>query len=132
MALGQKRICYSCGAKFYDLDQEPAKCPKCGTENYLDGDPHTKRGRKQLAEAVDDDRLDDIEVEINDMEDIEELEHDDDEVVDLDSDIRDKMSVKDEDEEARERSAPGDVFEDVDGDTDDIIDSSDVDDEGDD
>ena len=29
--LGSKRQCMSCGAKFYDLNKEPAVCPKCGT-----------------------------------------------------------------------------------------------------
>ena len=30
--LGTKRVCVSCGAKFYDLTKTPAVCPKCGTE----------------------------------------------------------------------------------------------------
>jgi uncharacterized protein (TIGR02300 family) len=29
--LGTKRICSSCGAKFYDLARDPILCPKCGT-----------------------------------------------------------------------------------------------------
>ncbi len=29
--LGVKRQCMNCGAKFYDLDRDPATCPKCGT-----------------------------------------------------------------------------------------------------
>jgi uncharacterized protein (TIGR02300 family) len=29
--LGLKRQCMSCGAKFYDLNKDPAACPKCGT-----------------------------------------------------------------------------------------------------
>jgi uncharacterized protein (TIGR02300 family) len=29
--LGLKRQCLSCGAKFYDLNRDPAVCPKCGT-----------------------------------------------------------------------------------------------------
>lgn len=29
--LGLKRQCMSCGAKFYDLNRDPATCPKCGT-----------------------------------------------------------------------------------------------------
>lgn len=28
--LGEKQMCPSCGAKFYDLGKRPAKCPKCG------------------------------------------------------------------------------------------------------
>jgi uncharacterized protein (TIGR02300 family) len=29
--LGLKRHCLNCGAKFYDLNKDPAVCPKCGT-----------------------------------------------------------------------------------------------------
>jgi uncharacterized protein (TIGR02300 family) len=28
--LGTKRLCASCGAKFYDLNHDPITCPKCG------------------------------------------------------------------------------------------------------
>jgi uncharacterized protein (TIGR02300 family) len=30
--LGTKRVCVSCGARFYDLAKQPAVCPKCSTE----------------------------------------------------------------------------------------------------
>lgn len=30
--LGTKRVCVSCGARFYDLIKIPAVCPKCSTE----------------------------------------------------------------------------------------------------
>jgi len=29
--LGTKRLCGSCGAKFYDLGKDPIVCPKCAT-----------------------------------------------------------------------------------------------------
>jgi uncharacterized protein (TIGR02300 family) len=29
--LGIKRICGSCGSKFYDLNHDPIVCPKCGS-----------------------------------------------------------------------------------------------------
>jgi uncharacterized protein (TIGR02300 family) len=29
--LGSKRLCGSCGAKFYDLNKDPIVCPKCQT-----------------------------------------------------------------------------------------------------
>jgi uncharacterized protein (TIGR02300 family) len=29
--LGTKRLCASCGAKFYDLNHDPIVCPKCST-----------------------------------------------------------------------------------------------------
>jgi uncharacterized protein (TIGR02300 family) len=28
--LGTKRLCASCSAKFYDLNKDPIRCPKCG------------------------------------------------------------------------------------------------------
>ena len=31
LELGTKRLCASCGAKFYDLNKDPIHCPKCGT-----------------------------------------------------------------------------------------------------
>ena len=34
--LGTKRVCVSCGARFYDLTKVPAVCPKCGTEQPVD------------------------------------------------------------------------------------------------
>jgi uncharacterized protein (TIGR02300 family) len=30
LELGTKRLCASCGAKFYDLNKDPIHCPKCG------------------------------------------------------------------------------------------------------
>ncbi len=29
-AMGEKRQCLSCNAKFFDLAKDPIKCPKCG------------------------------------------------------------------------------------------------------
>ncbi len=47
---GHKRNCQSCSARFYDLNKNPATCPKCGKEF----DPSTavkkRRGRPPLAE----------------------------------------------------------------------------------
>ena len=33
--LGIKRICGSCGSKFYDLNHDPILCPKCGSVYQL-------------------------------------------------------------------------------------------------
>jgi uncharacterized protein (TIGR02300 family) len=49
--LGLKRICVSCGTRFYDLARAPAVCPKCGTEQPAE-QPKLKR-----APAPVDDRL---------------------------------------------------------------------------
>ena len=34
--LGTKRVCVSCSARFYDLNKNPAVCPKCGTEQPVE------------------------------------------------------------------------------------------------
>ena len=41
--LGLKRICMSCGARFYDLARQPAVCPKCGTQQPVE-QPRPRRG----------------------------------------------------------------------------------------
>lgn len=43
--LGTKRVCQSCGARFYDLGRDPAPCPKCGFENSLETLLRAKRPR---------------------------------------------------------------------------------------
>ncbi len=29
---GEKRLCGDCGSRYYDLNRNPARCPKCGAE----------------------------------------------------------------------------------------------------
>jgi uncharacterized protein (TIGR02300 family) len=48
--LGTKRLCGSCGAKFYDLSKDPIVCPKCGT--VFEVVALTSRGRPEPARAV--------------------------------------------------------------------------------
>lgn len=43
--LGQKRVCNSCAAKFYDLNKDPIFCPKCGTEYDAAAVVKTRRTR---------------------------------------------------------------------------------------
>ena len=47
--LGIKRVCVSCGAKFYDLTKQPAICPKCGTEQPAE-QPRMKRAAGNVVE----------------------------------------------------------------------------------
>lgn len=42
---GMKRICQSCGAKFYDLQRSPILCPKCGAEFDPETVLRSRRGR---------------------------------------------------------------------------------------
>jgi uncharacterized protein (TIGR02300 family) len=42
--LGTKRLCASCGARFYDLLHSPITCPKCGTV-FATPDVNSSRAR---------------------------------------------------------------------------------------
>ena len=48
--LGTKRLCASCGAKFYDLNKDPFICPKCATATALAA--VTARARPEPARAT--------------------------------------------------------------------------------
>jgi uncharacterized protein (TIGR02300 family) len=47
--LGTKRLCASCGAKFYDLNKDPIVCPKCETVFHP---VVSTRGRPEAARTV--------------------------------------------------------------------------------
>jgi uncharacterized protein (TIGR02300 family) len=77
--LGTKRVCVSCGARFYDLGKQPAICPKCSTEQPAE----QPRLRRAAGNVVDDKRrpkaaappgIDDADVEVEVAE--EEAEED--------------------------------------------------------
>ena len=48
--LGTKRLCTSCGVKFYDLSKDPIVCPKCNT--VLELAAVTTRGRAEPVRAA--------------------------------------------------------------------------------
>lgn len=52
--LGVKRDCPSCGARFYDLNKEPARCPKCEHEFVPEAllKPRKPRREDEPADAV--------------------------------------------------------------------------------
>jgi uncharacterized protein (TIGR02300 family) len=45
---GTKRVCQSCGTKFYDLLREPIVCPKCRTEFDPEAFLKTRRSRSTI------------------------------------------------------------------------------------
>ena len=47
--LGTKRVCVSCGARFYDLARAPAVCPKCSTEQPAE-QPRVRRAPAAVTE----------------------------------------------------------------------------------
>jgi uncharacterized protein (TIGR02300 family) len=98
--LGTKRVCVSCGAKFYDLMKTPAVCPKCDTEQPPE-QPRMRRGGnvaddKRRAKpvpvpgAVDPDvEVDaaDEEVDEDVLEDTSDLEDGDDAIVEVEVEV---------------------------------------------
>jgi uncharacterized protein (TIGR02300 family) len=83
---GVKRQCASCGARFYDLNMDPAACPECGAVFAIET---LVRGRGKRAAQVFEDKaaavLDDVE--LVDEEDALPLDDEDAAVADDDAEI---------------------------------------------
>lgn len=47
---GTKRLCQSCGARFYDLSRDPIVCPKCGAVYVPEAET---RGKKRPSPAAE-------------------------------------------------------------------------------
>ena len=75
---GTKRVCQSCGARFYDLGRSPIVCPSCGAVFDLEILNRTRRARPapRAAAATAEEDLAGDEVETlggdSELEDIEE------------------------------------------------------------
>ena len=50
--LGIKRVCPSCGARFYDLRRNPAACPSCGHNFNPDDLVRSRRARSAPVEEA--------------------------------------------------------------------------------
>lgn len=48
---GAKRLCPSCGARYYDLRKNPPCCPKCGAVYEADRGGKSRRGRSDAKTA---------------------------------------------------------------------------------
>ena len=95
---GTKRICQSCGAKFYDLKRDPIVCPKC--EAVFDPEALTKRSRarpvpvkpKPAPKAVVADEIDADEFETDDDIELED-DADGDGLIEDTSDLEDDDNI---------------------------------------
>jgi uncharacterized protein (TIGR02300 family) len=92
---GTKRTCQNCAARFYDLNKNPIKCPKCGREHDREDFVKVRRGRgaataagsaaaaaaakallaknKKVEEAATDDEAADLEADDEALEDTDDL-----------------------------------------------------------
>lgn len=97
---GLKRICMSCGVRFYDMNKRPISCPSCDTE--FDGEIKVKARRGRLAAVEKEETPKEAEEKVeakkpvkDEDEDIIEDEDDGVEVISLD-DVEEKS--KDDDD----------------------------------
>lgn len=116
--LGSKRQCMSCGAKFYDLNRDPATCPKCGT--VFQAAALTRTAAPVAARAADEDEaeLETVGPELVSLDEVEAGEADKDLPTDDDIDVGDDVPDDDtflEDEEETD----DDVSDLIDGDLED-------------
>lgn len=82
---GTKRLCPTCGSRFYDLRNDPMTCPACGSEFSAES-LTSARTRSMIAEktaARDTDQDDVIEDDLDDAADTGEI---DDDLLDEDDD----------------------------------------------
>ena len=117
---GMKRICASCGTKFYDFGKLPVICPSCGAEFTGEVQVKSRRSRSSITpdtvkrdeieaknkKAVVNDDDDDDTISLDDLDegddddfdddmDIDNMDDDDDDLSDLDGDI--DIDVDDDD-----------------------------------
>jgi len=83
---GTKRICPSCGTRYYDLLRDPIVCPKCATP--FDPEAFLKARRARPAAPIEKEAVpvvgDEIETEL-DAEDVESVEEEEEEEVPLET-----------------------------------------------
>lgn len=71
---GLKRICMSCGARFYDLNKKPIICPGCDVEFTGEIKVKARRGRlpAEAAEEIEEEDAPLIAVEAEEADEVED------------------------------------------------------------
>jgi uncharacterized protein (TIGR02300 family) len=121
--LGSKRQCMSCGAKFYDLNKDPAICPKCGT--VFQAVALSRAAAPVVARAPVKEEEDDTELETNGPELIS--------LDEVEAEEAEKETISEDDIDVVDEEVADDTFledeEEGDDDVSDLIDSDLEDDE---
>ena len=110
--LGNKRLCNSCGTKFYDLKKEVPICPKCGVEFIIKIKPRLGRPplnkktqniqkidkveAEQIPSEIDNKEKDNIEEEMEDLISIDDIDED---IIDEENDIEIESEIEIENDE---------------------------------
>jgi len=102
--LGDKQVCPSCGARFYDLRRRPAVCPKCSTAfDPAEEGVRAKRGRRVSAHDPayeDDEEAVDAKKKAKAAGDEDEEEEEVEETPEIDVEAEAEPVVVDDEDEA--------------------------------
>lgn len=74
--LGTKRLCPNCGAKYYDLNNDPIMCPKCNAA-FATGIVAIRRASTRAANREEETEADNEGVELVSLEEAEDENTDD-------------------------------------------------------
>lgn len=96
--LGEKQLCPSCAAKFYDLNKRPAVCPKCGTA-FDPGDEVVKLKRVKSTRATAANYEDEEEKPLVDAEDGAEDEVEETKELDAEGEVAPVLTEDGEEDE---------------------------------
>ena len=91
---GKKRICPSCGLKYYDFNNSPIKCPSCQTEFDPDLYLRSRKG-KALSSKLSSENNSEMSEDISDIDDIDaedDVVSDDDTLIEISKDNQDDDS----------------------------------------
>jgi uncharacterized protein (TIGR02300 family) len=117
--LGSKRQCMNCGAKFYDLNKDPAVCPKCGTPMQASAVTRVAPPVAARARAVEEEpELEVAGPEMVSLEDVEAAEAGK-ETAEDDIDIAEDVTTEDDTFLEEEEEGEDDVSGLIDGDIED-------------
>ena len=97
---GKKRICPSCGLKYYDFNKSPITCPTCNVEFDPDLYLKSRKGKSMSSKLGAENKVDTSDVEDIEVETPEEA-NDDDVIVELikedkTSDNETEISIEDD------------------------------------
>ena len=114
-ARGTKRVCPSCGARFYDLGRAPITCPVCQSAYQVTPPPSPRRverapepaPKQETEKAAPPVRGPEV-ISLDEAEEAEEAAVEDEEIVDLGDDDEDIPAGEDEDDTFLEQDEEGD------------------------
>ncbi len=117
--LGEKRRCLSCETKFYDLNKDPAICPKCGVVFEVQVQEKIEPVAKPEPPKKEKDTKEEVSKADPDTISLEDADEDDGDTVDGE-DVPD--GIPDADDEEESNSEVDDAFLDDDEDDDNMSD----------